>query len=155
MTNQQKMKTAIKLIKPTVDDFPRLLEIWEASVRATHDFVTEEDIQFFKSAIQEHSMFANTSLTCAQTKENMLTGFIGVTGDNLDMLFIAPEYRGMGIGRALLQDAILTSNIKRVEVNEQNDQAVGFYEHFGFRTYSRSELDEMGKPFPLLHMTLE
>lgn len=149
------MTTTIKLIKPTTSDFPRLLEIWEASVRATHDFVTEDDIQFFKKAINEHSMFSNTSLTCAQTKENMLVGFIGVKGDNLDMLFITPEYRGMGVGRALLLDAILTSNIKRVEVNEQNDQAVGFYEHFGFRTYSRSELDEMGKPFPLLHMTLE
>lgn len=30
-----------------------------------------------------------------------------------------------------------------------------FYEHMGFRTYKRSNLDEQGNPYPILYMKLE
>jgi len=39
-----------------------------------------------------------------------------------------------------------------VDVNEQNQQAVGFYRRLGFEVEGRSEVDSMGKPFPLLHL---
>jgi putative acetyltransferase len=39
-------------------------------------------------------------------------------------------------------------------VNEQNDQAVGFYRRMGFEVASRSAEDGLGQPFPLLHMEL-
>ena len=32
--------------------------------------------------------------------------------------------------------------------------AVGFYEHYGFEVFDRSETDGMGDPFPILHMRL-
>ena len=44
--------------------------------------------------------------------------------------------------------------IRKVTVNEQNPQAVGFYEHMGFETYKRTERDEEGAPYPLLYMKL-
>ena len=40
-------------------------------------------------------------------------------------------------------------------VNEQNPQAVGFYEHMGFETYQRTDHDEEGNPYPLLYMKLK
>ena len=43
-------------------------------------------------------------------------------------------------------------NVKYVDVNEQNPQAVGFYNHMGFKVFKKSELDEQGNPFPILHM---
>ncbi|AGN24357.1 acetyltransferase [Erysipelothrix rhusiopathiae SY1027] len=39
-----------------------------------------------------------------------------------------------------------------MDVNEQNYQARGFYEHLGFEVFERSEFDEAGRPFPILHM---
>ena len=33
------------------EDIDRLVEVWEASVRATHDFLSESDIQFFKPMV--------------------------------------------------------------------------------------------------------
>ena len=71
------------------------------------------------------------------------------------MLFIVPECLGEGIGGALLNHAIKDMGAVRVDVNEQNPKALGFYQHAGFMIVGRSEVDGMGKPFPLLHMTLE
>lgn len=45
-------------------------------------------------------------------------------------------------------------NVTHVDVNEQNPQAIGFYEHIGVKVTGRSPLDGQRKPFPLLHMTL-
>mgnify|MGYP002520758936 FL=1 len=68
------------------------------------------------------------------------------------MLFITQEKRRKGIGKRLLQYGIETYGIVELTVNEQNPQAVGFYEHMGFEAYKRTELDEEGNPYPLLYM---
>ena len=70
------------------------------------------------------------------------------------MLFLSPEVRGKGIGKQLLQYGIETYNFQELTLNEQNPQAVGFYEHMGFQTYKRTEYDEEGNPYPLLYMRL-
>jgi putative acetyltransferase len=70
------------------------------------------------------------------------------------MLFVNADAIGKGVGKALLNHAIHTMKVNKVDVNEQNEQAVGFYQHHGFKTVSRSELDGTGKPFPILHMEL-
>ena len=40
----------------------------------------------------------------------------------------------------------------RVDVNEQNPEALGFYLANGFEVTGRSPLDGQGRPFPLLHL---
>ena len=39
-----------------------------------------------------------------------------------------------------------------IYVNEQNEQAVGFYKKVGFKVTGRSEVDDLGKPYPLLNL---
>lgn len=70
------------------------------------------------------------------------------------MLFIDPDYRGKGLGKALLSYGVEHCQATAVDVNEQNPQAVNFYLKFGFKVIGRSELDGMGKPYPLLHLSL-
>lgn len=79
---------------------------------------------------------------------------MGISEGNLEMLFIDSSSIGQGIGKLLLLHAITNLNISKVDVNEQNEQALKFYEHFGFKVISRSELDWTGKPYPILHMQL-
>lgn len=81
-----------------------------------------------------------------------LVAFMGIQNKRLEMLFVAPQERGKGIGKQLLQYGFRTYGIREVTVNEQNQQAVGFYEYMGFETYKRSDLDEQGGPYPLLYM---
>lgn len=83
-----------------------------------------------------------------------ITGFIGVVNKKIEMLFIAPDYQGQGIGKKLLSYGIDGLGATAVDVNEQNIQAVGFYKHAGFAVTGRSATDGCGKPFPLLHLQL-
>ncbi len=145
------MKYKIDNIKKV--EYNEVLNIWEASVRATHHFLKEEDIQYFKPLILNTYLDA-VELKCVRNEENKIIGFLGVADQNLEMLFIHPNYRGKQIGKTLLNFSIKKMNVKKVDVNEQNDQAVGFYKKYGFEITSRSELDPSGKPYPTLHMEL-
>ena len=77
---------------------------------------------------------------------------MGTSGDSLEMLFISPSVMKQGVGKMLLLHAINNLGVTKVEVNEQNINATKFYEHFGFNVISKSDLDGMGMPYPLLHM---
>ncbi|MGA8135511.1 MAG: GNAT family N-acetyltransferase [Pseudomonas gingeri] len=81
-------------------------------------------------------------------------GFIGLNENHVEMLFIEPDLRGKGVGRALLDHARSSRSQMSVDVNEQNPEAAGFYLHYGFIQTGRSPLDGEGRPFPLLHLSL-
>ncbi|MEZ7195693.1 acetyltransferase [Pseudodesulfovibrio karagichevae] len=134
-------------------DYAELLSVWETSVRATHDFLAEEDILALRPLILDQ-YFDAVELHCVRDETGKILGFCGVADGNLEMLFIAPDSRGRGIGTALCRHAVDRLGVIRVDVNEQNPQALGFYEHFGFKVVGRSPLDGQGNPFPLLHLTL-
>ncbi|MFZ3403142.1 acetyltransferase [Aeromonas salmonicida] len=142
----------MKIEQAKTRDHPTLISLWEASVRATHHFLPEAEIDVLKPLILEH-YFAAVDLVCARD-ETGIAGFCGVHDGNIEMLFLAPEARGRGIGRLLVAHAISRQGATRVDVNEQNVQALGFYQRMGFVVTGRSPLDGQGKPYPLLHMVL-
>jgi len=126
-----------------------LLEIWEQSVRATHLFLLDAEVNGIKAYVPQ-ALKSVEHLIVAETEQPI--GFMGVQNGRLEMLFLAPEKRGKGFGKQMLQYGIETYGITELTVNEQNPQAVGFYEHMGFETYKRTELDKEGDPYPLLYM---
>ncbi len=134
-------------------NYAELAALWEASVRATHHFLSEEDILFFKPLILNEYLAA-VDLYYAQNASGGIQGFLGVSARKIEMLFIAPQYFGQGVGKRLLLFAVNQLGAGEVDVNEQNPQALGFYKHLGFKIVSRSPVDSMGKPFPILHMQL-
>jgi putative acetyltransferase len=137
----------------TAQDIPRVVEVWEASVRATHHFLTEADIQFLKSLVGDDLEQVGV-LAGVRNRDGQAVGFVGVEGAEVAALFVHPLWHGQGIGRRLLTYAIETLGATELDVNEQNDQAVSFYRHMGFEVVSRSAMDGLGLPFPLLHMRL-
>ncbi|WP_233011206.1 acetyltransferase [Rheinheimera faecalis] len=134
-------------------DHLKLLEIWEASVRATHDFLKEEDLQELKPLILEQ-YFDAVDLRCAKNSKGEILGFCGVHDGAIEMLFISPDARGRGVGSLLATHAIKKQGATKVDVNEQNEQAKGFYLHIGFSVIGRSAVDGQGKAYPLLHLAL-
>lgn len=133
------------------EEYDRAAEVWEASVRATHDFVTEADLDVFRPLVRA-SFGEIRQLAGLRAADGLLIGFVGVEDGNVEMLFLDPAYRGRGGGSLLLEHAFANFAATSVDVNEQNPQAIGFYEHHGFQTVSRSETDSTSKPYPILHM---
>lgn len=127
-----------------------LAALWERSVRATHDFVSEEDIVFFCSVVREG--LASLEVRYAEC-EGHPVAFVAVGGDKVEMLFVDPGFFGHGAGKALLAWAV-ERGARYVDVNEQNRRAHGFYERMGFETISRDETDGSGREYPVLHMAL-
>ena len=117
----------------------------------THDFLKEEDFLYYKEQLPVY--FQHVTLFGFE-QEGILIGFMGIAEGNLEMLFVDDNYRGIGIGKRLITYAIGNLQVTKVDVNEQNIQAVGFYKYMGFSIYKRSNLDGEGKEYPILHMQL-
>ena len=135
----------------TPERMEKLLSVWEDSVRATHRFLSAAEIEQIKDFVPQ-ALQGVAHLIVAEKEPGIPVAFMGLEDGRLEMLFIAPAERGKGLGRELLQYGLQNYNLQELTVNEQNPQAVGFYEHLGFRTCKRTDLDEQGRPYPLLYM---
>jgi putative acetyltransferase len=130
-----------------------LVEVWERSVRATHHFLTEEDITFLRPLVAEELTVGILELWVVTSPDDLPLGFLGLSANAIEALFLTPECRGAGLGRRLVEHAqSLRADALTVTVNEQNGAARSFYERLGFEVEGRSALDQGGRPFPLLHM---
>lgn len=125
--------------------------IWEDSVRASHLFLSEAEIQEIKAYVPQ-ALTGVSRLLVAERAPGQPVAFMGIEGPRLEMLFLSPAERGAGLGRQFLEYGILHYDLQELTVNEQNPQAVGFYQHMGFETYRRTDCDEQGGPYPLLYM---
>lgn len=103
----------------------KLLMVWEQSVRATHLFLSQEEIEKIKAYVPQ--ALENVPCLIAAEEENVPLAFMGVAGGRLEMLFLVPSARGKGLGKKLLHLGIEEYGVQEVTVNEQNPQAVGLY----------------------------
>ena len=137
----------------TPEMFSTLLEVWELSVRATHSFLSEEDVVSLRPVVAEAFVQIPYLFIIGDTPENPF-GFLGASEKNIEMLFLHPDARGKGLGKQLVWFAINQLDSVYVDVNEANPTALGFYLHMGFTSVGRSETDQQGNPFPLLHLKI-
>ena len=133
-------------------DREQLLELWEGSVRATHHFLTESNIIGLRPLVADELASEAIDWWVLEAADS-LVGFLGFANDTIEALFIHPERQGRGAGTVLVEHAQrLASGELKVDVNEQNDAALKFYEARGFVVVGRSPTDTGGRPLPLLHM---
>ena len=128
-----------------------LLNVWESSVKATHLFLSDDEIKNIKQYVPR-AILEIPILVVTKNEAGNPIGFMGISDKSLEMLFIEDKSRGFGIGKMLLNYGMENYSVNNLTVNEQNPLAQGFYEHMGFRVYKRTELDEQGNAYPLLYM---
>ena len=143
----------VELESRTPECLDRLLEVWERSVRATHTFLSGGEVETIKAYVPQ-ALREVPRLIVGEDERGVPIGFLGADGQRLEMLFLLPQARGKGLGRALLQYGMDRYGLRELAVNEQNPQARGFYERMGFHVYRRTEMDGQGEPYPLLYMRL-
>lgn len=145
---------SINIRRSVSADGEALVDCWLRSVRATHTFVSEEDIESMTPHVRSYLCSDASEIWVACDHAGTVMGFMGMSESKMESLFLAPEFHRRGVGRLLVKHAHALHGALTVDVNEQNTAARQFYEACGFRVEGRSELDEQGRPYPLLHMRL-
>lgn len=136
---------------PNLSD--ELLGVWERPVRATRHLLAESDIVRIRAYVPK-AIQTVEHIAAAEDSDGKTLALIGAQEGRLEMLFVGSSRRGRGIGSTPLDYALSHWDVSELTVNEQNPQAIAFYEHEGFVAYMRTDTDEEGEPFPLIYMRL-
>ena len=134
----------------TKEDYSDVLKIWEKAVKETHDFFKEEDIEFYKYRMPYY--LNHLSLFTYKDAKGKIKGFLGVSKDKVEMLFVESSSIGTGIGKKFMDFVNNNLKINKVDVNEQNKKAIAFFNHLGYKVTGRSEVDKEGKNYPILYL---
>ncbi|WES68127.1 acetyltransferase [Superficieibacter sp. HKU1] len=132
------------------DEVDKLADIWCRSVDATHDFLASSYRAELEKLVRD--FLPEAPLWVATTEQDKPLAFMLLTAQHMDALFVDPDFRGEGVGKLLIEHALTLAPELTTNVNEQNHQAVGFYKKMGFSVTGRSEKDDLGQPYPLLHL---
>lgn len=130
-----------------------LADVWEASVRFSHHFLSEDDIAFYRPLVRNEYLYA-VDIYVSLREDGGVAAFMGISGDMIEMLFVHPDDQGKGYGTILIDFAVSKLGIRKVDVNEQNTKALNFYLSKGFAVTGRDEKDAQGRDFPILHLAL-
>ncbi len=126
-----------------------LIGVWEKSVRSSHQFLSEEDLAYYRPRIRD-IYFDAVDLYVIRNPN--VVAFMGLSEDMVEMLFVLPSEKGKGYGSALLNFAFEEKKIRKIDVNEQNTKAYQFYINRGYRAIAKDEVDAEGKPYPIVHL---
>lgn len=133
------------------NDQARLYEIWHGAVKATHHFLPAESFAEIADLVRDQYLPSRDFLVHAD-EGDIPRAFMGTNDGEIESLFVDPQHFGKGIGRTFIDHMKRLHDVVTLEVNEQNPQAVGFYEICGFTVVRRDATDDHGRPFPILHM---
>ncbi|TCM69766.1 putative acetyltransferase [Acinetobacter calcoaceticus] len=140
----------IRLSRP--EEATDVIAIWKSSVDATHDFLSTTDRNEIE--IEVVSFFSEIPVWVAVDDQDRSLGFMFLDQGHMEALFIDASARGQQVGKQLLQYALSLYPNLSIDVNEQNQQAIGFYHHMGFVIKGRSDLDGQGRAYPILHLRM-
>ena len=143
----------IKIENISLTLMEQLVRIWRNSVKATHLFLSDAEIENIQKYIPQ-ALLDIPHLIVAEQNDGIPVAFMGIDKQKLEMLFVLSKKCGQGIGRKLIEYGIKEYSINELGVNEQNPKAKEFYMHMGFQVYKRTETDEQGMPYPILYMKL-
>ncbi len=138
----------MRLRRATPEDAPALARILGDWVRETGWMpvlhTREEDLGFIAHLI------GTTEVTLAE--DGGPSGFLALDGEDVRALYLAPEARGRGIGKALLGQAKAGRTRLSLWAFEANSRAVAFYQREGFRVAERTDGSGNEEGLPDLRM---
>lgn len=136
---------AFKIRRVRRDEGKDILSIWRDSVEATHHFLSASDRQNIE--LEVGKFLPEAPLWVTVDDKDKPVAFMLLSEHHLKALFVAPEAQGMGVGRLLVAYALSLIPRLTLDVNEQNQAALTFYQKQGFVVTGRSEVDQQGRPY--------
>ncbi|MBL4785939.1 MAG: GNAT family N-acetyltransferase [Cohaesibacteraceae bacterium] len=118
----------IRNYQPT--DIDCVVSVWRKASELAHPFLTREFLDTEADAVRNiYPQYAEIRVTLV---DNQVVGFIAMLEDEIGGLFLDPQYHGIGLGRAMIKDAVSQRATINVEVFEKNAIGRRFYEKCGF-----------------------
>lgn len=131
-------------------DFDALTDLWERSARSSHAFMDDEEFVELKPRIRD-LLLPSMDVWVAESVDETL-GFVGARDEHVELLYVAPEAQGRGIGPQLLAQVTAGNGPRSVEVYAGNAVGLGFYLSQGFRETRRDPTDAAGRAFAIVHL---
>lgn len=136
---------SVKLVEATYSDIDKMIE-FELD---TLDNPTEDDVEWIEKDAQ--ASFQDTRMIVKDGEQiGMLTAYQADDWWYIGEIYLVPEWRRKGIGRAVMQHEIDEHEKLLLHVMAENTHAVRLYRSLGF-----TETDEFEPVSGLVYMSLE
>ena len=131
-------------------DFDTLTDLWERSARSTHAFMDDDAFAHQRPRIRD-LLLPSMDVWVAEDHGELL-GFVGARDAVVELLYVAPEAQGRGLGRALLSYVDGGAGPRSVEVFADNTVGVAFYRSQGFVEQLRYTVSVAGGSFDVMRL---
>ena len=119
-------------------DINRVADIWLKTNLKAHFFIPEQywisNYEFVKEMLPQAEVYVYED-------DKMIQGFIGVSDEYIEGIFVSDEMQSRGIGKMLLDYIKDKKDKLQLKVYQKNVRAMSFYQREGFTIQSES-MDE-------------
>ena len=119
-------------------DINRFSDIWLKTNLKAHFFIPEQywisNYEFVKEMLPQAEVYVYED-------DKMIQGFIGVSDEYIEGIFVSDEMQSCGIGKMLLDYIKDKKDKLQLKVYQKNVRAMSFYQREGF-TIQSEEMDE-------------
>lgn len=122
-------------------DIDSVMRIWLASNIQVHFFIPEEYWQNNTASVRK--ALPQAEVVVYEMDKHIL-GFIGLSGDYIEGIFVDETVRSRGIGKQLLDYVKQEHQVLYLEVFVKNERAESFYEREGFLVQKEEQDTETG-----------
>ena len=113
-------------------DINRVADIWLKTNLKAHFFIS--NYEFVKEMLPQAEVYVYED-------DKMIQGFIGVSDEYIEGIFVSDEMQSRGIGKMLLDYIKDKKDRLQLKVYQKNVRAMSFYQREGFTIQSES-MDE-------------
>ena len=116
-------------------DINRVADIWLKTNLKAHFFISEQywisNYEFVKELLPQAEVYVYED-------DKMIQGFIGVSDEYIEGIFVSDEMQSRGIGKMLLDYIKDKKDRLQLKVYQKNVRAMSFYQREGFTIQSES-----------------
>lgn len=127
------------MIRPfETKDLDAIMEIWLNTNISTHHFI---DSHYWKDNYDLVKEQLPTATINVYLEGNEILGFIGISENFIAGLFVKEGVQSRGIGTQLLNSVKQSVNSLKLDVYQENKQAIQFYSKHGFNVSDENDLE--------------
>lgn len=110
-------------------DIDRVMTLWLDTNLKAHDFVPAE---YWKNNFESVKEMLPQAEVYVYEETGAIQGFVGLTGEYIEGIFVSGEMQSQGIGKRLLDHIKTEKDTLHLSVYQKNTRAIRFYQREGF-----------------------